>query len=205
MDNAIDRIKELRLVPVIVVNDIEETRNLLAALLEGGVDIAEITFRTALAKDAITIFKREFPSFLIGAGTIINKQQAEEAITAGAEFIVSPGLSEEVNEICQLSNIPYVPGVVTPTEIMKAVSLGLNNLKFFPADVYGGLKAIKALKAVFPNVSFMPTGGVNLDNLGEFAKEKKIFAIGGSFLTKGSNQDVVNNCKKALEIIKEAK
>ncbi len=205
MGNAVAKIKETKLVPVIVVKDIDETRELLRALEEGGVSIAEITFRTALAKEAIAIFKKEFPSFTIGAGTIINESQAKEAIASGAEFIVSPGLSEEVATICRSNDIPYVPGAVTPSEIMKALSLGLTDLKFFPADIYGGLKAIKALSAVFPSVSFMPTGGVNLDNLDEFAKCEKIFAIGGSFLTKGNHEDIVNNCRKAQEIIKESK
>ncbi len=203
MNKAIDKIKEIGLVPVIVVNEIEETRNLLRALEEGGVTVAEITFRTALAKEAIAIFKKEFPSFLMGAGTIVNGEQAKEAIASGAEFIVSPGLSEEVASICKDNDIPYVPGVITPTEIMKAIALGYSELKFFPADVYGGLKAIRALSSVFPSVSFMPTGGVNLDNLEEFAKNKKIFAIGGSFLSKGSHEEVVTSCKKALQIIKE--
>ncbi len=205
MCNAVAKIKEAKLVPVIVVKDIDETRELLRALEEGGVNVAEITFRTALAKDAIAIFKKEFPSFTIGAGTIISESQAKEAIASGAEFIVSPGLSEEVAAICRSNDIPYVPGAVTPSEIMKAISLGLTDLKFFPADIYGGLKAVKALSAVFPSVSFMPTGGVNLDNLDEFVKCEKIFAIGGSFFTKGNHEDIVNNCRKAQEIIKESK
>ena len=205
MDDVITKIKEIGLVPVIVVNDIDETRDLLSALGEGGVNVAEITFRTALAKEAIAIFKKEFPSFIIGAGTIINRKQAEEAIASGAEFIVSPGLSEEVSRICKDNGVPYVPGAITPTEIMKAIALGYSDLKFFPADVYGGLKAIKALSSVFSSVSFMPTGGVNLDNLSEFAKNEKIFAIGGSFLTKGNHEEIVANCKRARGIIKESK
>lgn len=203
MNNALNKIKECKLVPVIVVNDLEETRDLLSALLEGGVNVAEITFRTALAKDAITIFKKEFPSFLFGAGTVLNAEQANSAIEAGAEFIVSPGYAKEVDEVAKKADIPYIPGAVTPTEITSALLKGFTHLKFFPADVYGGLKAIKALSSVFKDVSFMPTGGVNLDNLEEFAKCKKVFAIGGSFLTKGSHEEIVNNCKKAMHIIKE--
>ena len=200
--NVVKKIEEIKIVPVVVINDIEETIPLMDKLVEGGVPVAEITFRTSCAKEAIKLAINKYPDAIIGAGTVINKEQCKQAIEAGAKFIVSPGLSKEVFEICKENNIPYVPGVVTPTEIMEAISLGLDHLKFFPAGVFGGLKAIKALSAAFPSIKFMPTGGVDLSNLSEFASNKKIFAIGGSFLTKG---DIVSNCQEAVKIIKESK
>ncbi len=200
--NVVKKIEEIKIVPVVVINDIEETIPLMDKLVEGGVPVAEITFRTSCAKEAIKLAINKYPDAIIGAGTVINKEQCKQAIEAGSKFIVSPGLSKEVFEICKENNIPYVPGVVTPTEIMEAISLGLDHLKFFPAGVFGGLKAIKALSAAFPSIKFMPTGGVDLSNLSEFASNKKIFAIGGSFLAKG---DIVSNCQEAVKIIKESK
>lgn len=137
----------------------------------------------------------------VGAGTVINTVQCQAAIDAGAQFIVSPGLSEEVALLCKKNEIPYYPGCVTPTEIMKAISLGLDVVKFFPANVYGGLKAIKALSAPFPKLRFIPTGGVDLENLSEFIASEKVFAVGGSFMLKGNIEEV---CKKAMQIVKEA-
>ena len=120
----------------------------------------------------------------IGAGTVINKSQCLDAIKAGAEFIVSPGLSVAVAEVCKENNIPYYPGCVTPTEIMQALDLGITTVKFFPANIYGGLKALKALSAPFPQVKFIPTGGVDRSNIDEFLEFDKIEAIGGSFFVK---------------------
>jgi len=188
-----------KLVPVVTFNSIDEVNPVLTALSEGGVQVAEICFRTACSKEALKLALEKFPFMLIGAGTVINKEQANDAIDLGAKFIVSPGLSEEVAKVCKTRHIPYIPGVVTPTEIMKALELDLTYLKFFPAGVYGGLKAIKALSSAFPQVKFMPTGGVDNSNLAEFVKEKSIFAIGGSWLIKG---DIISNCKEAINIVK---
>lgn len=199
---VVEKIEEIKIVPVVVINNIDETLPLMDSLVKGGVPVAEITFRTSCAKDAIKLATIKYPDAIVGAGTVINKEQCKQAIEAGAKFIVSPGLSKEVFEVCKENDVPYVPGVVTPTEIMEAISLGLDHLKFFPAGVFGGLKAIKALSAAFPSIKFMPTGGVDLSNLAEFVSNKKIFAIGGSFLTKG---DIVSNCAEAVKIIKENK
>lgn len=203
MDSVMERIKRIKVVPVVVLKELDEAAPLMEALIEGGTPVAEVTFRTACAKDAIKLLAEKFPDALIGAGTVINEKQAKEAIEAGAKFIVSPGLSKEVYKVCAENEIPYLPGVVTPSEIMEALSLGLTDLKFFPAGVFGGLKAIKALGSAFPSVSFMPTGGVDLSNLAEFVKNPKIFAVGGSFLTKGSKEDIVSNCLMAQKIVKE--
>ena len=185
------------IIPVVVIKNVEDTIPTLAALKEGGIDYAEITFRTSCAREAIEIAVKNFPDMKVGAGTVINKEQAISAVKAGAQFIVSPGFSDEVAEWCIENKITYYPGCVTPTEIMKALSYGLTIIKFFPAGVFGGLKALKALSAPFPQVKFIPTGGVDLSNLKEFVDFDKVYAIGGSFMMKG---DIVNNCKEAVKI-----
>ena len=167
-------------IPVVTLNSVEETAPILKALKAYGINCAEITFRTACAEEAIKAAVREFPDMNVGAGTVINGGQCRRALAAGAKFIVSPGLSEEVAGICGEAGVPYYPGCVTPTEIMKAISLGLTVLKFFPANVYGGLKALKALSAPFPQVKFIPTGGINKDNIDEYLAWDKIYAVGGS-------------------------
>lgn len=195
----IQEILETKLVPVVVFKEIEDVDVILPALSKGGVNIAEICFRNEASINGLKLAIQKYPDMVIGAGTIINKEQAELAISYGAKFIVSPGLSESVNEVCVKHNIPYIPGVVTPTEIIKAIDLGIYYLKFFPAGVFGGLKAIKALSSAFPSIKFMPTGGVDNSNLAEFIKEKSIYAIGGSWLVKG---DITANCLEANKIIK---
>lgn len=184
-------------IPVVVINDVSDTIKTLSALREGGINCAEITFRTACAEQAIKIGASEFPDMNIGAGTVINREQAERAVKAGAKFIVSPGFSDEVAEFCIANEVPYYPGCVTPTEIMRALSYGLTVVKFFPASVYGGLKAMKALAAPFTQIKFIPTGGVDLSNLKEYLDFDKVYAVGGSFMMKG---DIVNNCKEIVKI-----
>lgn len=186
-----------QIIPVVVINDVQDTVGTLSKLREGGINCAEITFRTACAKEAIELGVKTFPDMNIGAGTVINVEQAVSAVEAGAKFLVSPGFSDEVAAWCVQNKIVYYPGCVTPTEIMKAISYGFTVIKFFPAGVYGGLKALKALSAPFPQVRFIPTGGVDLSNLKEFADFDKVYAIGGSFMMKG---DVVTNCKEAVKI-----
>lgn len=186
-----------QVIPVVVINDEKETIEILSKLREGGINCAEITFRTACAKEAIAIGTKDFEDMNIGAGTVINAEQAKSAVQAGAKFIVSPGFSDEVARYCTDEKIPYYPGCVTPTEIMRALSYGLNVVKFFPAGVYGGLKAMKALSAPFPQVRFIPTGGVDLGNLKEYLDFDKVYAVGGSFMMKG---DIVKNCKEIVKI-----
>ena len=173
-----------KLIPVVVIKELSETDKILTALKKSGIMCAEITFRTACAKDAIEYAVKNYPDMNIGAGTVINGEQCNQALQAGAKFIVSPGLSVEVAEICKAKNIPYYPGCVTPTEIMQALELGITIVKFFPANVYGGLKALKALSAPFPQIKFIPTGGVDRSNLDEFLAFDKVFAVGGSFMVK---------------------
>ena len=173
-----------KFVPVVVIKELSETDKILTALKHNGINCAEITFRTACAAEAIAYAVKNYPDMEIGAGTVINAQQCRQALEAGATFIVSPGLSPAVAEVCKEKNIPYYPGCVTPTEIMAALELGITTVKFFPANVYGGLKALKALSAPFPQVKFIPTGGVDRSNIDEFLAFDKIAAIGGSFFVK---------------------
>ena len=191
-----------RVIPVVVIKDVADTEKTLSALREGGINTAEITFRTACAAEAISLGVSLFPDMNIGAGTVINGRQCLDALNAGAKFIVSPGFSKEVAEICSVNDVPYYPGCVTPTENMEALEAGLTVLKFFPANVYGGLKALKALSGPFPQVKFIPTGGVDLTNLKEFLEFDKIYAVGGSFMMKG---DIADNCRKINEILAEVK
>ena len=197
-------ISQYKVVPVVVFNTIEEVRPKLSAMVKGGLPIAEITYRTACAGDAIKIAIEEFPEMLVGAGTVINKQQCEEAINLGAKFIVSPGFSEEVAALCNEKNIPYLGGCVTPTEVMTAISYGCKTIKFFPCSNYGGLSTMKALAAAFPQVNFLPTGGISDVNLAEYLKWEKIFAVGGSWMMKGSPDEIAQKCKEAVEIAKNA-
>ena len=173
-----------KFIPVVVIKELGETDRILTALKKSGINCAEITFRTACAAEAIAYASKNYPDMAIGAGTVINAEQCEAALAAGATFIVSPGLSPSVAKICNERNIPYYPGCVTPTEIMAALELGITTVKFFPANVYGGLSALKALSGPFPQVKFIPTGGVDRSNIDEFLAFDKIAAIGGSFFVK---------------------
>ena len=191
-------LKGNKIVPVVVIKDINDTVPTLKGLIEGGINVAEITFRTACAKEAIALGKREFPGILIGAGTILNVTQAKEAIAAGAEFIVSPGFDLETCNYLKEVNVPYIPGAVTPTEIMTCLSNGIEIIKFFPASCYGGIKTLKALGGPFKNVKFLPTGGVDESNILEYLALDSVVAIGGSFMMKG---DIKENTKRVLDLI----
>ena len=171
-------------VPVVVIKELSETDKILTALKNNGINTAEITFRTACAAEAIAYACKNYPDMNVGAGTVINAKQCNAALKAGAQFIVSPGLSPAVAKICKKKNIPYYPGCVTPTEIMAALELGITTVKFFPANVYGGLKAMKALAGPFPQIKFIPTGGIDASNLEEYLAWDKIEAVGGSFYVK---------------------
>ena len=171
-------------IPVVVIKELSETDKILTALQNYGINCAEITFRTACAAEAIAYACEKYPEMNIGAGTVINADQCEKALEAGAKFIVSPGLSPAVAKICKLRGVPYYPGCVTPTEIMAALDLGITTVKFFPANVYGGLKAMKALAGPFPQIKFIPTGGIDASNLDEYLAWDKIEAVGGSFYVK---------------------
>ena len=204
-----EKVFETGIVPVVVLNNVEDAVPLAGALLKGGIDFMEITFRTECAAECISVISKEVPDMTVGAGTVLNVEQAKLAVDCGAKFIVSPGLDEATVKWAIENDIPVIPGTVTPTEIMKAISLGLKVVKFFPADVYGGIKAIKALSAPFGQVKFLPTGGVSEANLYEFATNKSVIAVGGSWVCK--KDDIINHdwdkitmlSENAVNIIKE--
>jgi 2-dehydro-3-deoxyphosphogluconate aldolase/(4S)-4-hydroxy-2-oxoglutarate aldolase len=200
--DVLKRVQEIKLVPVVVLNKIEDTEPVIKALIAGDIPVAEICFRTDCAADCIRLAVEKFPEALIGAGTVINATQCKQAIECGAKFIVSPGLSSSVAAVCKEHNVPYLAGVATPTEVMQAIELELPVVKFFPAGVYGGLKAIKAIGAAFPAMKFMPTGGVDNKNLKEFLECDKIFAVGGSWMVKGTPSEITDKCLEARKIVK---
>ncbi len=203
-----ERIAKIGVVPVIKLDrPTEDAAPLAKALVEGGLPVAEITFRAAGAASAMKIMKETYPDIIVGAGTVLRTEQVDEAIAAGAEFIVSPGLNPKVVKYCQEKNITIFPGCVTPTEIEMALELGLTTLKFFPAAQYGGLKAINALCAPYNMIKFMPTGGISLENLEETISNKNIIACGGSYMVTA---DLIDNkkwteitelCKKSANIV----
>ena len=206
-----EKVNKTGIVPVVVLENVSDAVPLARALLKGGIDIMEITFRTECAAECISVISKEVSDMTVGAGTIINIEQAVRAVESGAEFIVSPGLDVGVVAWANERDIPVIPGAVTPSEIMKALSLGLNVLKFFPADVFGGIKAIKALAAPFGQVRFLPTGGVSESNLAEFAGNKSVVAVGGSWVCR--KDDILNQewdkitelSANAVKIIREAR
>lgn len=191
-------LKGNKIVPVVVIKNLEDTIPTLQGLLDGGINVAEITFRTACAKEAIKLAKETFPDMLVGAGTIINETQAKEAIEAGAEFIVAPGFDLATCNYLKSVNVPYIPGAVTPTEIMTCISNGIEIIKFFPASCYGGVKTLKALGGPFKTVKFLPTGGIDESNIMEYLSMDSVVAIGGSFMMKG---DIKENTKRVLDLI----
>ena len=197
-------IKQYRVVPVVVFNDLDEVRPKLQAMCDGGLPIAEITYRTDCAGEAIKIAVREFPQMLVGAGTVINAAQCKEALSLGARFIVSPGFCVEAAKLCNLYDVPYLGGCVTPTEIMTALEYKCDIIKFFPASNFGGLAAMKALSAAFPAATFLPTGGISDENLAEYLAWDKIFAVGGSWMVKGTPAEIEAKCRAAVEIAKNA-
>ncbi len=198
----VEFLKNNRLVPVAVFKRIEDVLPSMKALSRGGINIAEITFRTDCAEEAVRLSVRECKEMIVGAGTVLNAGQCERAIAAGAKFIVSPGLSKSVSEVCEKHGVPYIPGVATASEIMTALDMGLTTLKFFPAGAMGGVKTLGALAAAFPGVGFMPTGGVTLENAAEYLEKPYVVAVGGSWLVKGDDENVEKLAREAKERLK---
>lgn len=203
----LEKLRIAGIVPVIVIEDAAKAVPAANAILNGGVDVMEITFRTAAAPEAIRQVSENCPDMLVGAGTVLSLEQCKKAVDCGAKFIVSPGFDAELVSWCQQNGIAIIPGCVTPTEIMTAKKFGLNVLKFFPANVYGGLSAMKALIGPFGDIKFIPTGGINAANAGDYAAAPFVHAIGGSWVCskediKKSNFDHITSlCKEAIETI----
>lgn len=179
------KIEELGIVPVVVLQDAKDAKPLAEALCGGGLPCAEVTFRTAAAQESIRIMAEEFPQMLLGAGTVLTTAQVDEAVSAGAKFIVSPGFDPEIVDYCLEKQIPVFPGCITPSEIAQAVKRGLRVVKFFPAEQFGGAATIKALSAPYAGLKFMPTGGVSAANLKDYFGCKAVIACGGSWMVKG--------------------
>ena len=184
--NITEQIQNLAVVPVVVLEDTEDALPLAKALCEGGLPCAEVTFRTDAAEESIIIMTEAFPDMLVGAGTVLTAEQVDQAVKAGAKFIVSPGFDPEIVDYCILKDIPVFPGCITPSEVAQAVKRGLKVIKFFPAEQFGGIAAIKALAAPYTDIKFMPTGGINPKNLENYLSDDKIIACGGSWMVKGN-------------------
>ena len=180
-----DKIKKIGIVPVVKLEDAQDAKPLAKALCDGGLPCAEVTFRTEQAADAIKNMKEAYPEMLVGAGTVLTTSQVNEAVNAGAEFIVSPGLNPEVVEYCIEKNIPILPGCANPSDVEQAIKYGLKVVKFFPAEAAGGIKTIKAMAAPYVGLKFMPTSGINAGNLTEYLSCDKILCCGGSWMVKG--------------------
>ena len=180
-----EKIHECGIIPVIKLENPEKSVALGKALLDGGINCAEVTFRTATAAETIKRMTDAFPEMTVGAGTVLTTDQAQKAVCCGAQFIVSPGLNPKVVSWCIDRNIPVIPGIATPTELETALDLGLTTVKFFPAEAFGGLKTLKAISAPYGNVRFMPTGGISLENMESYLSFSKIIACGGSFMVTG--------------------
>ncbi len=182
MNKMLSKIQKMGIIPVIKLDDAKDAYPLAKALVEGGLPCAEITFRTAAAEESIRIMREAYPQMLIGAGTVLTTEQVDKAIAAGATFIVSPGLNPKVVRYCVEKNIPITPGCANPSDIEAAIELGLDVVKFFPAEAAGGLAMIKAMAAPYVNMKFMPTGGINEKNLNTYLDFPKIIACGGSWM-----------------------
>ena len=212
MNSISEKIMSIGVVPVIKLNNPERDAVPLAkALVEGGVPVAEVTFRAAGADTAIKLMSENVPEMLVGAGTVLTIEQVDRAIEAGAKFIVTPGLDEYIVKYCQEKGVPIYAGCTTPTDYHTAYRLGLDVLKFFPAEQSGGLAKIKAMSAPFPMFKVMPTGGIGLNNLKEYLSCPVIAACGGSYMVTADlidNQkwdEIIDLCKKSVEIVKEAR
>lgn len=202
-----EKLRNCGVIPVVVIDSSNEAVDTARALLDGGVDVMEVTFRTAAARDSIAAVAAALPEMTVGAGTVLNVSQCKTALEAGAKFIVSPGFDAETVEYCVAHDITVVPGCVTPTEIMQALTLGVDVVKFFPAAAYGGLEGMKALQSALRQVSFIPTGGVGAANLAEYTAAPFIYAVGGSWLCRQKDiaahdfAHITSLCSEARSII----
>ena len=180
----IERLSSFGVIPVVALDHSCIATSIAKALIAGGLPCAEITFRTAAAEESIRIIKAAYPDMLIGAGTVTTIEQVDQAMNAGAEFIVSPGMDRKLIDYCVKKQITIIPGCVTPSELMEALNSGIDVVKFFPAEQCGGLATIAALSAAFPQMMFLPTGGINISNVGDYLSNQKVIACGGSWMVK---------------------
>lgn len=208
MDAVLEKIQKIGIVPVVVLNDAKDAEPLAKALCEGGLPCAEVTFRTDAAEESIRIISEKYPEMLVGAGTVLTTEQVDRAVAAGARFIVSPGFNPKVVKYCLDKGILVTPGTQTPSEMEQALEMGLDVVKFFPAEPAGGLAMIKAVAAPYTTLKFMPTGGINLKNVGDYLEYDRIVACGGSWMVKGDLikegkfDEIAQMTKDAAELVK---
>ena len=204
MKNIYEQFQQMGVVPVVVLEDVKDALPLAKALVEGGLPCAEVTFRTEAATESIRQMAEAYPEMLVGAGTVLTTEQVDEAVAAGAKFIVSPGFDPEIVDYCIGKDISVLPGCATPSEVAQAVKRGLQVVKFFPAEQAGGIAMIKAMAAPYHTLKFMPTGGINQDNLKDYLSFDKILCCGGSWMVK-ENLIKAGAFDKICELTREAK
>lgn len=211
MKELLERIGEIGIVPVVVLNDVKDAEPLAQALCDGGLPCAEVTFRTDAAEESIRRMTESFPDMLVGAGTVLTIDQVDRAVAAGAKFIVSPGLNPKIVKYCNEKGVLIIPGCANPSDVEQAIENGLSVVKFFPAEQAGELNYIKAIAAPYTGLKFMPTGGINPKNVRSYLAYDKILACGGSWMVKGDlvqagEFDKVRELvKEAVEIVKESR
>jgi 2-dehydro-3-deoxyphosphogluconate aldolase/(4S)-4-hydroxy-2-oxoglutarate aldolase len=211
MTDLLEKLGRLGVVPVVKIERAEDAIELGRALLAGGLPCAEITFRTAAAEEAIRRISSNLPEVIVGAGTVLSVDQASKAVSAGARFIVSPGFNQKVVDWCLQNEIPVTPGVVTPTEIDMALDRGLNILKFFPAEAIGGIAVLKAISAPYGGVKFIPTGGINQNNLADYLALPSVHCCGGSWLVKanlisaGKFDEITHLAREAMSVVRRVR
>ncbi len=211
MNEILTKIQEIGIIPVVVLDRVEDALPLGKVLCEGGLPCAEVTFRTEAAEEAIRVMSKNFPDMLVGAGTVLTTEQVDRAVVAGAKFVVSPGLNPRIVKYCVEKGVVIVPGCANPSDIEQALENGLEVVKFFPAEAIGGLKMIKAMAAPYIGVKFMPTGGINATNVREYLAYDRIVACGGSWMVSGSMikagkfDEITELVKEAAEIVKESR
>jgi len=209
MKELFNMINSFGIVPVLVLDDSKNASLAAQALIDGGLPCAEIVFRTPAAEESMRIISRDFPRILLGAGTVLTTLQVDSAIAAGAKFIVSPGLNSKVVEHCLSKKIPIIPGCMTPSEIEAAIELGLEVIKFFPAEAAGGINMLKAISAPYTHVKFMPTGGIDVSNLSSYLNFNKVTACGGSWMitreliNKGDFKEITRLTKEAVAAVRK--
>ena len=209
MTDLLEKLGVLGIVPVVKIERAEDAVELGRALLAGGLPCAEITFRTAAAEDAIRRISSNLPEIIVGAGTVLSVDQASKAVSAGARFIVSPGFNQKVVDWCLQNEIPVTPGVLTPTEIDMALDRGLHILKFFPAEAMGGITTLKAISAPYGSVKFIPTGGINQNNLADYLALPSVHCCGGSWLAKthlisaGKFDEITKLTREAMSVVRQ--
>ncbi len=205
MNKVVEELGKIGIVPVIALDDAKDAEPLAKALIEGGLPCAEVTFRTEAAEESIKIMSEKYPELIVGAGTVLTPEQADRAMAAGSKFIVSPGLNPKVVKHCLDKGYPIVPGTSNPSDVETAIELGLDTVKFFPAEAAGGLKMIKSMAAPYTKMHFMPTGGINADNLKSYLDFNKIVCCGGSWMVKkdmvtaGDFKGIKNLTKQAVD------